>query len=180
MMRLLSARIIGTSEEEPLSKLLLVMGFVGAVVVVLGMANLSQTRFQAASSAGSTTLDATKAAAVCPPLMPTPAPDPIWAHKVPIQTGKVDHPFPFTPGVIQIVHTPGCDLDALLRKYALGPAAPNITGPITDFDRAAGLDRSYRVQVAPGTEVATVVRLATHTAEFAFVGLFWIAPITLD
>jgi hypothetical protein len=163
-----------------LSRLLLVLGSFGAVVVVLAAANLPQTSLRAASIAGSTTVDPAKAAVVCPPLMPTPAPDPIWAHKVPIQTGRVDHPFPFTPGVIQIVHTPGCDLDALLRKYGLGPAAHNIAGPITDFDRAAGLDRSYRVQVAPGTEVATVVRLAPHTAEFAFVGLFWIAPITLD
>jgi hypothetical protein len=112
--------------------------------------------------------------------MPTPRPDLIWANKVPIQSGKVDYPFPFTPGVIQIVHTPGCDLDALLSKYNLGPAAHNVAGPITDFDRAAGLDRSYRVQVAPGTEIATVLRLAPHSSEFAFVGLLWIAPVTLD
>jgi hypothetical protein len=92
----------------------------------------------------------------------------------------MDHPFSFTPGVIQIIHTRGCDLSALLAKYGLGPATHNLRGPFTDFDRAAGLDRSYRVQVAPGTEIETVLRLAPHAAEFPYVGLFWIAPVTLD
>jgi hypothetical protein len=109
-----------------------------------------------------------------------PRPNPNWANKAPIQSGRVDYPFPFTPGVVQIVHSPGCDMQALLRAFGLGPATHNLAGPFTDFDRAAGLDRSYRVQVAPGTEVATVLRLAPHTAEFPYVGLFWIAPITLD
>jgi hypothetical protein len=109
-----------------------------------------------------------------------PRPNPIWANKVPIQSGKVDYPFPFTPGVVQVVHSPGCNIDALLREFGLRTATHNLAGPFTDFDRAAGLDRSYRIEVEPGTEVATVLRLAPHTAKFPYVGLFWIAPITLD
>jgi hypothetical protein len=132
-----------------------------------------------ASCAPAPTTGVAKTSNVCPAPVSTSSPDPIWAHKVPIRSGKVDYPFSFTPGVIQVIHSPGCDLDALLRAYGLGAATRNLSGPFTDFDRAAGLDRSYRVQVAAGTEIATVLRLAPHAREFPYVGLFWIDPGTL-
>jgi hypothetical protein len=149
-------------------------------VLVLGLAGFAFGGPTSNVLENPTNADVAGKSNICPSVAATPTPNPIWAGKVPIQSGKVDYPFPFTPGVIQIRHSPGCNLDALLRHYGLGPAMHNIPGPFTDFDRAAGFDRSYRVQVAPGTEIATVLRLAPHADEFPFVGLFWIAPVTLD
>jgi hypothetical protein len=149
-------------------------------VLVLGVAGFAFGGPMSTVHGNPTSADIVGHSNICPSVAPTPTPNPIWAGKVPIQSGKVDYPFPFTPGVIEIKHSPGCNLDALLRQHGLGLATHNISPPFTDFDRAAGFDRSYRVQVTPGTEIATVLRLAPHADEFPFVGLFWIAPVTLD
>lgn len=112
---------------------------------------------------------------------PTPAPTASWSNKVPLHTGQVDHPYPYEPGVIQVIHAPGLEINALLAKYSLaGPATYANNGPFTDFDRRAGLDRSYRVAVPVGSERELVKLLAPNIGDFPYVGLFWIAPPQLD
>jgi hypothetical protein len=104
-----------------------------------------------------------------------------WSHKVPLQSGKIDYAVPFEPGVIQVILQPGVDLAAALKQYNIAGATSYANSlPFTDFDRRAGLDRSFRVAVPVGNEKDIVVRLASDQQRFLYVGLFWIAPPTLD
>jgi hypothetical protein len=63
------------------------------------------------------------------------------------------------------------DVEDIVRRYALGPAAHSIAPPFTEGERAVGLDRGYHVSVAVGQERDTVTRLVAHREDFELVGL---------
>jgi hypothetical protein len=108
--------------------------------------------------------------------VPTPTPDPRWSHKIQpgSQSGKVDLPLPFEPGVIAVVHVAECDWASLAAHYGLARWRHTFAPPHTEFQVSAGLDRSYRVEVPVGTERATVTRLAAYREHFEYVGLEWV------
>jgi thermitase len=106
------------------------------------------------------------------PHAPVTAP---WSGKVPLQSGKVDYPLSYTPGVVKVWQQPGVDIRRELNALGLtGTLTHVIQPPYSALDLAAGLDRSYKLEVPAGQEKAVALLLAPLTDKFFFVGLDWI------
>jgi hypothetical protein len=104
-----------------------------------------------------------------------------WTNKPPrLASGRIDLPFQFESGSIRVRLAPGDHIRAVMSANALaGPAENLYAPPYTDFDRKAGLDRAYRIKVPPGIEKLLTQKLA-RAKTFEWVGLFWLAPVTLS
>ena len=104
-----------------------------------------------------------------PPLPPPPRVKPAS----PSISGRTDLPMEIAPGFIRARVRPGLDINALLRKYNIGPASYWNTPPFDESDVRAGLDRSLKIAVPIGAERNWTLSLVGKTAEFEYVQPVW-------
>lgn len=103
-------------------------------------------------------------------VLPTPNYGPEPSH-APVN-GQPSLGVPTVRGVILIKIQQCRDIQAVLQKYGLpGPATRYIDVPVADDTIANGSARWFRVDVAPGTESATVVELYRHPEDIEYVQL---------